>query len=116
MLLGLINGFNLLPILPLDGGRLLNQFLFSRNRYLEGVLQFLAAFALIACGAALGGMFLFFLGVLLLMRRRADVQDEHHRPAHRPGMLDDQTAADGRADSAADIAGNGRGGASRLPA
>jgi Zn-dependent protease len=66
LLLGLINGFNLLPIFPLDGGRLLNQILFSRNRYLEGVFQFLAAIALIAFGATGGGMFLCVLGVLLL--------------------------------------------------
>ncbi len=57
MLLGLINGFNLLPVFPLDGGRLLNQILFSRNRYLEGVFQFLAAVALVAYGAAHGEMF-----------------------------------------------------------
>ncbi len=66
LLLGFINGFNLLPIFPLDGGRLLNQILFSRNRYLEGVFQFLAALALIAFGATGGGMFLCVLGVLLL--------------------------------------------------
>ena len=66
LLLGFINGFNLLPIFPLDGGRLLNQILFSRNRYLEGVFQLLAALALIAFGATGGGMFLCVLGVLLL--------------------------------------------------
>jgi Zn-dependent protease len=66
LLLGFINGFNLLPIFPLDGGRLLNQILFSRNRYLEGVFQFLAAFALIAFGATGGGMFLLVFGFLLL--------------------------------------------------
>ena len=66
LLLGFINGFNLLPIFPLDGGRLLNQILFSRNRYLEGVFQFLAALALIAFGATGGGVFLCVLGVLLL--------------------------------------------------
>ncbi|MGA2255121.1 MAG: site-2 protease family protein, partial [Thermoguttaceae bacterium] len=66
LLLGFINGFNLLPIFPLDGGRLLNQILFSRNRYLEGIFQFLAALALIAFGATGGGMFLCVLGVLLL--------------------------------------------------
>lgn len=66
LLLGFINGFNLMPIFPLDGGRLLNQILFSRNRYLEGVFQLLAALALIAFGVTGGGMFLFFLGVMLL--------------------------------------------------
>jgi len=30
-----INGINLLPVLPLDGGRFLHATLFSRNRWLE---------------------------------------------------------------------------------
>ncbi len=60
------NGFNLLPIFPLDGGRLLNQVLFSRNRYLEGVFQFLAALALVAFRAIRGGTVLCFLGIWLL--------------------------------------------------
>jgi Zn-dependent protease len=54
-LLALINGFNLLPVLPLDGGRLLNQILFSRNRYLEGAFLFVTVLALIAYGAMVGG-------------------------------------------------------------
>jgi Zn-dependent protease len=65
-LLGLINGFNLLPVFPLDGGRLLNQILFSRNRYLEGVFQFLAALAFIAYGATQGRYFVLFLGVMFV--------------------------------------------------
>ena len=55
LLMAFLNGFNLLPIFPLDGGRLLNQILFSRNRYLEGVFQVLASLALIAFGATGGG-------------------------------------------------------------
>jgi len=66
LLLAFINGFNLLPIFPLDGGRLLNQILFSRNRYLEGVFQVLAALALIAFGSTRGEVFLFILGVFIL--------------------------------------------------
>ncbi|MGO8688456.1 MAG: site-2 protease family protein [Thermoguttaceae bacterium] len=66
ILLGLINGFNLLPIYPLDGGRLLNQILFSRNRYLESAFQFLAAIALVAYGATHGKIFLCVFGVLIL--------------------------------------------------
>jgi Zn-dependent protease len=67
LLLGLINGFNLLPVFPLDGGRLLNQVLFSRNRYLEGVFQLLAATAMIAYGATRDARFFLFLGVWLLL-------------------------------------------------
>jgi Zn-dependent protease len=67
MLLGLINGFNLLPVFPLDGGRLLNQILFSRNRYLECVFQVLAAIAMTLYGAVHQNYFFCFLGIWLLM-------------------------------------------------
>jgi Zn-dependent protease len=67
LLLGLINGFNLLPVFPLDGGRLLNQILFSRNRYLECIFQFLAAIALIAYGVARGAMSFWFLAIWILV-------------------------------------------------
>ena len=62
MLFGLINEFNLLPVFPLDGGRLLNQILFSRNRYLDGIFQFLAALAFIAYGVARQRYFFVILG------------------------------------------------------
>ena len=42
----LINGFNLLPITPLDGGRLLNLVLFSRNSVLEILFLALSTVAL----------------------------------------------------------------------
>ena len=67
IMFGLINGINLLPVFPLDGGRLLNQILFSRNRYLEGVFQLLAALALIACGATADAKLFCVLGVFLLI-------------------------------------------------
>lgn len=66
ILFGMINAFNLLPIFPLDGGRLLNQVLFSRNRYWESVFQVLAATALVAYGATQDRKFLLFIGVGLL--------------------------------------------------
>jgi Zn-dependent protease len=66
-LLGLINGFNLLPVFPLDGGRFLNQTLFSRNHYLEGIFQFLAALAFIAYGAAREEYLFLFLGGAFLV-------------------------------------------------
>jgi Zn-dependent protease len=66
VLFGLINGFNLLPVFPLDGGRLLNQILFSRNRYLEGVFQVMAALAFVAYGVAHERFFLCVVGGLFL--------------------------------------------------
>ncbi len=68
LLFGFLNAFNLLPIYPLDGGRLLNQLLFSRNRYLEVVFQLVAALALIAYGISRGGSALMlFLGMAILL-------------------------------------------------
>jgi Zn-dependent protease len=67
MLFGMINAFNLLPIFPLDGGRLLNQVLFARNRYLEGVFLTLAGLALLSFGAFQGKVLLSFLGIWILM-------------------------------------------------
>jgi len=66
VLFGLINGFNLLPVFPLDGGRLLNQILFSRNRYLEGVFQVLAALGIIAYGVTNHHMFIWIFGISFL--------------------------------------------------
>jgi Zn-dependent protease len=41
-LLIFINGFNLLPFLPMDGGRVLHTILFCRNRWLDVVFRVLA--------------------------------------------------------------------------
>jgi TPR repeat protein/Zn-dependent protease len=46
----LINGFNLLPILPLDGGWILQWLLFSRAYVLEILFRIVAAIALISFG------------------------------------------------------------------
>lgn len=89
LLLGFINGFNLLPIFPLDGGRLLNQVLFSRNRHLEIVFLVLAALTLIAFGLAGGGMFLCFLGGWLLVSVNTTFQ-VNTIARHIEGLLGDQ--------------------------
>ena len=107
VLFGVINGINLLPVFPLDGGRLLNQILFSRNRYLEGVFQLLAAIALVAYGATAERI------LPLLARRlapdcgRTHVQDKQHRPANRWATRR-PIAADRGADSAGDVPGDRR--------
>jgi Zn-dependent protease len=66
-LFAIINGFNLLPILPLDGGRLANEILFSRNRYLEMIFQIVAAAVLSLLGVVGAGWFFLFLGIWLLL-------------------------------------------------
>ena len=67
LFLSFFNGFNLLPFVPFDGGRLLSRLLFSRNRYLEAVFQFLAGMALIVLGITGSGMILCFCGGIVLL-------------------------------------------------
>lgn len=63
----LINGFNLLPFLPLDGGRLLHLVLFSRQRHLEAVFRVVTGALLALAGWAIGAWILMGLGVLILL-------------------------------------------------
>jgi Zn-dependent protease len=65
-----INLFNLLPIFPLDGGRLLHQVLFCRNRYVEMVFTILAGILLIGLGL-LGQLWILgLLGLFLIVSVR----------------------------------------------
>jgi len=56
----LINGFNLLPFYPLDGGHLLNEVLFCRSRYAELAVR-LAGGALLALFGLLAGYWVLIL-------------------------------------------------------
>jgi Zn-dependent protease len=62
----ILNLLNLLPFFPLDGGRFLHEVLYSRNRYLEMVMNILAAVILLLLGFALKDWFLRGLGFLNL--------------------------------------------------
>lgn len=62
-----INGFNLLPFLPLDGGRLLQLVLFSRQRHLEAVFRIVTAAGLILYGWNFDASIIGFLGVFMLI-------------------------------------------------
>ena len=62
-----VNGFNLLPLLPLDGGRLLHLIVFSRQRHLEVAFRLVTAVLLVLCGWALGAWLLAGLGVFMLL-------------------------------------------------
>jgi Zn-dependent protease len=53
LLLVAINGFNLLPVLPLDGGQVLQTILFSRHQALDIVFRSLAAVGLLGLGIVL---------------------------------------------------------------
>lgn len=66
----IINVFNLLPFFPLDGGRFLNEVLFSRNRHIELVFRIIAGLAIIAISVALQAWFLLIFGILGLITIR----------------------------------------------
>jgi hypothetical protein len=67
LLLVVINGFNLLPFMPLDGGRLLHLVLFSRQPYLEALFRIVTGAILAWCGWAMGAWMLAGLGVFIVI-------------------------------------------------
>lgn len=69
LMLVLINGFNLLPILPLDGGRFFQTLLFARTPALDVLFRLLAIFGL-GWMALHGSPFLGVLAVLLVAQGR----------------------------------------------
>jgi len=66
LLLLVINAFNLLPIMPLDGGRLLHLVLFSRQPLLEAIFRVVAAGLLIWIGWASSSWILAGLGIFMI--------------------------------------------------
>jgi Zn-dependent protease len=67
LLLVFINGFNLIPILPLDGGRFLQTTLFCRNRWLDIIFRIVAVIGLIFLAVEGLGRFLGYIAVVLAM-------------------------------------------------
>jgi Zn-dependent protease len=67
MLLLVINGFNLLPFMPLDGGRLLHLVLFSRQPVLEAVFRVVTGALLALCGWAMGAWLLAGAGIFIVL-------------------------------------------------
>jgi Zn-dependent protease len=62
-----LNGFNLLPILPLDGGWTLHALLFSRHVLLDAGFRVVTGLALIIGAISLDQYFLAYLGVAMLI-------------------------------------------------
>jgi Zn-dependent protease len=62
----LLNGINLLPILPLDGGWLMHTLVFCRRYWLEGTFHLLAGLIMIGYRFAGGEKFWLFLGIVML--------------------------------------------------
>jgi Zn-dependent protease len=67
MLCIFINGFNLLPLLPFDGGRVVGTILFSRHYILDTVFRVLTALGIILLAFALNAQFLMAVGVVSLI-------------------------------------------------
>jgi Zn-dependent protease len=63
----LLNGFNLLPVLPLDGGWVFHTLLFSRHYILDTVFRVLAALALMVGGSFMQNKILMYLGIPMLI-------------------------------------------------
>lgn len=62
----LLNGINLLPILPLDGGWLMHTLVFCRRYWLEGAFHLLAGLIMIGYTIGGGETIFLFLGILML--------------------------------------------------
>jgi len=63
----ILNGFNLLPVLPLDGGWVMHAIIFSRHYLLDVGFRLAAAMLLIGVGVSLGASLLTILGVAMLI-------------------------------------------------
>jgi Zn-dependent protease/DNA-directed RNA polymerase subunit RPC12/RpoP len=77
----IINGFNLLPFLPLDGGWVVHAVLFVRHPIIDALFRVVAAAAMIALGVLMGGWMLALIGVFALLR--VPVQWHMANIAHR---------------------------------
>jgi Zn-dependent protease len=91
-----INGINLLPILPLDGGWNLHAIVFSRHYVLDVGFRLVAALLLVSGGAALHEYFLLYLGAAMLLGlpmeyRRSQVVSRLRREHFAARSLDSQT-------------------------
>ncbi len=63
----LLNGSNLLPVLPLDGGWIFHTLLFSRHYLLDTVFRVIAALVLISSATFLHTKILMYLGIFMLI-------------------------------------------------
>lgn len=89
LILLLLNGFNLLPVLPLDGGHVLQSVLFCRNRWLDGGFRILAVLGLVGLAMLDGGRIMIALVVIMalslpLALKLAKVAEELRRASLPP--------------------------------
>jgi len=93
MLLLVVNGFNLLPFMPLDGGRLLHLVLFSRQPILEAVFRVLTGGLLALGGLALGEWMLAIAGAAIVFGtphvfRLSQLAHKLRGPVRTGGVMD----------------------------
>jgi Zn-dependent protease len=93
-LLVIINGLNLLPVLPLDGGHVLHTLLFCRNRWLDVVFRILTIGSLLLLSVAgLGKVFMYlaiFMAIALPVAFKLAKMVDTLRPANLPQPLPGQ--------------------------
>lgn len=77
----ILNGFNLLPFLPLDGGWVLHAVLFARHPVLDLLFRLVAIGGLVTLGLLSGGWILCYLGIPMLIALPVSFQVA--RIAHR---------------------------------
>lgn len=91
----ILNGSNLIPVLPLDGGRVVQTLLFSRHYAADAIFRVIAAGLLIWAGIKLPEHLLLYLGIVMflgipLIVRRGQIAAELRRAGLVPTPTDDQ--------------------------
>jgi tetratricopeptide (TPR) repeat protein len=87
-MLTFINAFNLLPVTPLDGGRLVNALFFARQPYLAAGFQLLAGCALAGYAWLTSSWLLGLVGVVLLLGVTSTYYDARWGEALRADNLE----------------------------
>lgn len=100
----ILNGFNLLPVLPLDGGRVVQTLFFSRHYALDVAFRALAAVALLGLSAAFGDRVFMMIGIVMLLGlpialRQGRVAAQLRREGLAPPVSDATTIAPGTAEA-----------------
>lgn len=103
----ILNGFNLLPILPLDGGWVMHALLFSRHYILDAGFRLLTVVLLLAGSHFFDDRFLFFFGLVMaaglpVAFRMAGVVSAIRRQGVSTASPDSQTIAPETAEAIAE--------------
>lgn len=92
----IVNGLNLLPVLPLDGGWVFHTLIFSRHHWLDAGFRVLAGIALLAAGSRFDDKIFLYLGIFTLIGvptayRLARITSSLRQRGLAAGSSDDQT-------------------------